>query len=130
MIVVLLIITIVTVSGVLAWLYLFNIYEVKVVVSPEYVLANDNSEVTVSVIPVNSFGTKAPLRNVKAKFQIKHGKELIEKLTVNSDSNIAVIKTYGKVGKIILKVEAELGLFPTRIEIPVVKNISDIKNEN
>jgi len=130
MIAVLLMITVVAAFGILAWLYLFNIYEVKVVVEPEYVLIGSNSEVIVIVIPVNSFGTKAPLRNVKAKFKIEQGKELVENLTVNSDSNLAIIKTYGKVGKIILNVEAELGLFPTQVEIPIVENISNLKDEN
>lgn len=127
MIAVLLIITVVTLLGVLAWLYLFNIYEVKVIVSPEYLLAGNNSEIMVKVVPINSFGSKAPLRNVKAKFQIEKGKEIISSLTINSDSNFAAIKPNGKAGEIILRVESDLGLFPTHIEIPVVRNISDLK---
>ncbi|VAX25808.1 hypothetical protein MNBD_IGNAVI01-2878 [hydrothermal vent metagenome] len=130
MIAALLIITVIILLAVFAWLYLFNIYEVKVVVSPEYLLTGNNAEVTVNVIPVNSFGGKAPLRNVKAKFQIEKGEEIIRSFTINSDSNLATIKPNGKVGKIILIVESDFGLFPTRIEIPVVENISDIKNEN
>ncbi|NOX66860.1 MAG: hypothetical protein GXO85_13970 [Chlorobi bacterium] len=127
MIAVLLTIIAIILLSLFAWLYLFNIYEVKVVVSPEYILAGNTSEVTVNVIPVNSFGSKAPLRSVKAKFQIERGAEIIKDFTINSDSNLVTIKPNGKTGMIVLLIEADFGLFPTRIEIPVVENISDIK---
>ncbi len=127
MIALLLIITVACSVGILAWLYLFNIYEIKIVVQPEYVIANDRGEVTVRVIPVNSFGKEAPFRKVKVQFQVEKGAELIKSLEKKNNSSIVIIKPNGKVGKIILKVKPELGLFPTLVEIPIIENPSVIK---
>ncbi len=126
MITILLIIT-ATVSLVLfLWLYLFNIYEVKVIVLPEYLLVDDKSKIEIRVIPLNSFGGKAAFREVKAKFTIEEGEEIIKSFVVNSDSNKAFFESNGKLGTMVVLVEADYGLFPTRIEIPVVENKSDI----
>lgn len=123
MITTLLIITLLLLSALFVWLYLFNIYEVKVSVSPKYLLVDDKSNIELRVIPLNSFGHKAISREVKAKFTVEKGKEIIENFIVNNDSNKALIKSNGKMGNIVILVEANHGLFPTRIEIPIVENI-------
>ncbi len=119
----LLIITLLLLSALFLWLYLFNIYEVKVSVSPEYLLVDDKSKIELRVIPLNSFGHKAVFREVKAKFTVEKGKEIIENFIVNDDSNKALILPNGKLGNIVILVEADQGLFPTRVEIPIVENI-------
>jgi len=126
MITILLIITLLLALILFLWLYLFNIYEVKVIVSPEYFLVDDKSKIEIRVIPLNSFGHKATFREVKAKFTIEEGEEIIESFNVNSDSTKAFIESNGKLGNIVVLVEADYGLFPTRIEIPVKEKKSDI----
>jgi len=126
MITILLVITLLLALILFLWLYLFNIYEVKVIVSPEYLLAGDKSKIEIRVIPLNSFGRKAAFREVKAIFTIEEGEEIIESFIVNSDSTKAFIESNGKLGSIVVLVEADYGLFPTRIEIPVVEKKSDI----
>ena len=126
MITILLIITLLLALILFLWLYLFNIYEVKAIVSPEYLLVDDKSKIEIRVIPLNSFGRKAAFREVKAKFTIEEGEEIIENFILNSDSTKAFIESNGKLGSIVVLVEADYGLFPTRIEIPIVENKSDI----
>lgn len=126
MITTLLIITLLLLSALFLWLYLFNIYEVKVSVSPKYLLNSDKSKVEIRVIPLNSFGRKAVFRKIKAKYTVEEGEEIIENIIVNSDSNKALIKPNGKLGNIVILVEAEYGLFPSRVKIPIVENKSGI----
>ena len=126
MIAILLIITLMLILVLFLWLYLFNIYEVKVIVSPEYLLVDDKSKIEIRVVPLNSFGHKAAFREVKAIFAVEEGEEIIESFIVNSDSTKAFIESSGKLGTIVVLVEADFGLFPTRVEIPIVKNKSDI----
>ncbi len=125
MIAILLVITVVLVSLLFLWLYFFNIYEVKVIVSPEYLLAGDKSKIEISVIPLNSLGGKALFREVKAKFTVEEGEEIIKNFIVNSDSNKAFLESNGNLGSIIVLVEADYGLFPTRVEIPIVEKKPD-----
>lgn len=126
MITTLVIVALLLLSALFLWLYLFNIYEVKVIVSHEYLLVHERSKIEVEVIPLNSLGRKAAFRKVKAKFTVEEGEELIENIIVNSYSNKALIKPNGKLGNIVILVEADYGLFPTRVEIPVIENIPDI----
>ena len=126
MITILLVITLLLALILFLWLYLFNIYEVKVIVSPEYFLVDDKSKIEIRVVPLNSFGRKAAFREVKAKFTIEEGEEIIESFNVSSNSNKAFIESNGNLGTIVVLVEADFGLFPTRIEIPVVEKKSDI----
>ena len=126
MITILLVITLLLSLVLFLWLYLFNIYEVKVIASPEYVLIGDKSKIEINVIPLNSFGRKAAFREVKAKFAIEEGEDIIESFIVNSDSNKVFIEPNGKLGSIVVLVEADYGLFPTRVEIPIVVNKLDI----
>ena len=126
MIAVLSIITVFVLSGFFFWLFLFNIYEIKVLVSPEYLTTKKKSKTEINVIPLNSFGNKAVFREVTAKFSIVEGKDIIENFDVNIDSNCVSIESNGKLGKIAVIVEAEYGLFTTRVEIPVVDHFSDI----
>ena len=126
MIAVLSIITVFVLSGFFFWLFLFNIYEIKVLVSPEYLTNKKKSKIEINVVPLNSFGNKAVFREVTAKFSIAEGEDIIENFDVNIDSNRVSIESNGKLGKIVVIVEAEYGLFPTLVEIPVVDHFSDI----
>ena len=126
MISILFIVTAIILITVFLWLYLFNIYEVRIIVFPEVLILNENLNTEISVIPLNSFGGKALFRKVRAKFTIEEGEELIKNFAINGDSNIVSLEANGSMGKIILLVEANYGLFPTRVEVPVLQNKSDI----
>jgi len=126
MIAILFIVTVTVFIVVFLWLYLFNIYEVRIIVSPEYLVVNEKLKTEISVIPINSFGHKVAYRKVKATFTIEEGKEIIKNFIINSDSNKVLIESNGENGKIVILVKANYGIFPTHVEIPVLLKNPDI----
>ncbi len=100
-----------------AWFYLINIYEVKILVSPESLSLNPKSKIEVRVIPLNSFGSEALFRNISAKFKIIKGEELIR--IENSSQSSIEIYSQGKVGVAEILVTPAIGLFPSKIEIRI-----------
>ncbi len=98
-----------------AWFYLFNIYEVKILVNKNSLKINSNSKIEIEAIPLNSFGTKALFRNIYAKFEIVSGKELIS-TEQNSKSSILVYSN-GIVGNAEILVIPSVGMFPSKIKI-------------
>ncbi len=100
-----------------AWFYLINIYEVKILVSPESLSLNPKSKIEVRAIPLNSFGSTALFRNISAKFEITKGEKLI-RIENTSQSSIDVY-SQGKVGAAEILVTPAIGLFPSKIEIRI-----------
>ena len=103
--------------AVFIWFYLFNIYEVKIVVSSIDLTLDENSNIEIKVIRLNSFGTKAICRKVGAEFKIVSGEEFIriENTTINS----ILVYSKGIIGKSEILVNPSIGLFPSKIKIVV-----------
>ncbi|MDA3861110.1 MAG: hypothetical protein PF445_07765 [Melioribacteraceae bacterium] len=100
-----------------AWFYLFNIYEVKISVNPKLLNLNSDSQIEIKTIPLNSFGTKALLRNISAKFKIVSGEDLIK--IKQQKENTIVVTSKGKVGSAEILVTPSIGMFPSKIEINI-----------
>ena len=107
--------------GVFAWFYLFNIYETRILVHPKLLIANFDSTIEINVIPLNSFGKRALLRNISAKFEIVSGDSLVNITEKNSDK--ITLQTLGQLGKVKILVTPEVGLFPSKIEIEIVEEL-------
>ena len=107
--------------GVFAWFYLFNIYETKILVHPKLLTTNIDSEIEINVIPLNSFGRRALLRNISAKFEIISGDSFVNVIERVSDK--ITLQSLGQVGKVEILVTPEVGLFPSKIEIEIVEEL-------
>ena len=107
--------------GVFAWFYLFNIYETRILVHPKSLIANFDSTIEINVIPLNSFGKRALLRNISAKFEIVSGDSLV-KITEKISDKIT-LQTLGQLGEVEILVTPEVGLFPSKIEIEIVEEL-------
>ena len=107
--------------GVFAWFYLFNIYETRILVHPKSLIANFDSTIEINLIPLNSFGRRALLRNISAKFEIVSGDSLV-KITEKISDKIT-LQTLGQLGKVEILVTPEVGLFPSKIEIEIVEEL-------
>ena len=105
--------------GVFAWFYLFNIYETRILVHPKSLIANYDSAIEINLIPLNSFGKRALLRNISAKFEIVSGNSLVKISKKVSDK--LTLQTLGQFGKVEILVTPEVGLFPSKIEIEIVE---------
>ena len=104
--------------GVFAWFYLFNIYETIVLVSPKLLTTSIYSKIGIKVVPLNSFGRRALLRKISAKFEIISGDSLIKIVEMIPDR--MTLKSLGKIGKIEILITPIIGLFPSKIEIEIV----------
>ncbi len=96
----------------LSWLYIFNIYEVEInkkeVGSLDYVI---------EIVPLNSFGMKAPFRKISYSFNIIEGDLLIEKLNDFTDGRIEVRLKHNS-AKIKLQIITDKTQNISLIEIP------------
>src|SRR3989304_2491565 len=66
-----LVVIVIIILGLLAYMNIFNIYEVTIRVEPNEIFADNQSVITITAVPLNSFGKKVPFRDVKAKFEYR-----------------------------------------------------------
>jgi hypothetical protein len=102
-----------------SFLYIFNIYEVNYTVKPQSLFADSESVVTISSIPINAFGRKAPFRKAPADFIIREGKELIDIIAEDSSKGILILKAKNKSGKIVVHAKSRYALLPSSFEINI-----------
>ncbi len=104
--------------GIFAWFYLFNIYETRILVNPKSLTTHLDAKVVVKVIPLNSLGRRALLRNISARFEIISGASLVKNVERSSDK--IIFQSLGQIGKVEILVTPKIGLFPSKIEIIIV----------
>jgi hypothetical protein len=102
--------------------YLINIYEVIVISEPKYLYADNQSQVTIMTVPINSTGKKAWFRSSPAEFIIKEGADLAETIINDKDEGILILKAKSETGTIVIEVKTKYSLLPIVIEIPVYPN--------
>ncbi len=100
------------------WQYIFSIYETRVEVIPDKVIVGDTA--VVRLIPLNSFGKKAPLRKIEEKVKIAEGAENIEVLPTGSKTDFNFKGVHQ--GKITLYVSSEFSLETNLIKIDILSN--------
>jgi len=110
----------------LFYMYLFNIYEVNVSVSPSELFADGKSTVKIEAVPLNSFGKRAPFRQVSAEFEITEGKNLVSIVSIDKSKGTMTLKSKYEPGKVAVTIKPEKSLLPTLVEIPVNPNFADI----
>jgi hypothetical protein len=109
--------------GIFSWFYLFNIYEVKIAVTPNQFVLAPNSEIEIKVIPLNSFGAKAFMRNISADFEIAEGKKLVEISEQTLDR--IILKSIGELGRVEVLVTPQYGMFPSKLKFDIVEKGSE-----
>jgi hypothetical protein len=118
------IILLVLIAGLFSYQYIFNIYEVTYRIRPERLFADNKSEIIIEVVPVNSLGWQAPLRNSPAEFTITEGAELVEIVFIDKVKGIIKIKAKENPGKVSITIKPKYSLFPSTIEIIIDRNIA------
>ncbi|MFO7446937.1 MAG: hypothetical protein R6W90_11255 [Ignavibacteriaceae bacterium] len=108
----------------LAYQYIFTIYEVTFSVEPKELFTDNQSTVTIAVVPLNAFGWEAPFRSSSAEFKITEGKNLIEVISVNNENGVLIIKAKSLPGKVVILIKSKNALLPSPVEIPVHPNIA------
>jgi hypothetical protein len=103
--------------------YIFSIYEVTYKISPDKLYADNSSTIVIEVIPVNSFGWKAPLRKSHAEFKFNEGKDLVDIVWLDNDTGLLKLKAKDKSGKVSISIKSKYSLLPSTIEIVIEPNI-------
>ena len=97
----------------LAWFYLVNIYETIISVHPKSLKIPFNSAIEIKIIPLNSFGRKAILRNTSASFEIISGDSMVKIMEKMADR--IRLQSLSQSGKVEILVTPEFGMFPSKI---------------
>jgi len=102
------------------YFFLFNIYGSEVQCLPKNLYADNTSEITIEVIPINALGKKAWFRKSSATFEIIEGLELIEIIEHNIGLGFIKIRSKGEVGLVGIKIKSEYSLLHEYIEIEIL----------
>jgi hypothetical protein len=119
----LILILIVFVAGFSSYHYIFSIYEVTYKITPDKLYADNNSALIIEVVPINSFGWKAPFRKTFSEFTINEGKDLVEVIFQDNSNGILRIRAKEKPGKVSITIKSNYSLLPSTIEIIIEPNI-------
>lgn len=115
---------IVLLSAIFISMYVMNIYEVVIEVTPKELFADSQSIVVIKASPVNAFGMKIPFRKVAAQFEITSGRELIDIIHSEIESGKMILKSKNKTGIVTILIKPEKALLPSEITIPIYSNIT------
>jgi len=106
----------------LVYHFVFSIYEVTYKISNTRIFADNESQVEITAVPVNSFGTKAPFRKAYAHFEIKEGASLVEIIKKDELSGKLILKSKTKTGTVIIHINSKYAILPTEIQINIFPN--------
>ena len=110
--------------------YIFNIFETTIQVNPQNLFADNQSTITIEVIPINALAWKVPFRNVTVDFKITEGQDLIKIIYENRDKGIIKLKAENITGKVMVYVKPKYSLLPSIIEINIYPNLAMINKSN
>mgnify|MGYP001163447629 CR=1 FL=1 len=99
--------------------YVFNIYEVRFSVVPDLQIYSPGTEITITAIPLNAFGTKTPIKSARAVFTIVSGENLTESYRSPDNPDAVKIITKDGSGEAVILAESEFTFRPSRIKIIV-----------
>ncbi|QQS37491.1 MAG: hypothetical protein IPM56_05920 [Ignavibacteriales bacterium] len=111
-------------------MYVTNIYEVEIRVTPEQLFADNSSTVLIEVYPINGFGMKAPFRKINATFEITSGKELVDIVDMKSESGMLKLKAKDTPGMVVVLIKPEKALLPSEVRVPVQPNLTLMIDEH
>ena len=121
-----LVVIVIIILGLLAYMNIFNIYEVTIRVEPNEIFEDNQSVITITAVPLNSFGKKVPFRDVNAKFEISEGKELVTVLKKDEKKGILILKSTNKTGRVEIIVISDKSLLPTIVDFTIIPNFAFI----
>lgn len=114
-----LILSILILLSALGYYFLYNVYGTEIRLSPNELFADPGSVITIEVVPVNALGIKAFWRYSSAKFEFVEGSDLVEKVFIDEDKGILKLRSIGKAGKVLLKIESNYSMLKEYLEIEI-----------
>lgn len=117
-------ILIILIIGFFSYQYLIKIYESTVKVEPQNLFADNQSTITISVIPLNSFGWKALFRNSPAEFEIIEGGSLVEIELFDKEEGKLILKAKSETGRVVIRIKSKHSLLAMIVEIQIHPNVT------
>jgi hypothetical protein len=102
--------------------YVFNIYETTIETKPANLFADKQSEVTISIVPVNAFGFQVPFRKITAGFEITEGKDLVDIIKEDDKNGSLILRAKERTGKVVIFIRSKYSLLPSLVEIFIYPN--------
>ena len=109
--------------GFSSYYYIFSIYEVTYKITPDKLYADNTSILIIEVVPINSFGWRAPFRKPDTEFTFNEGKELIEVVFLDNPNGILKLRAKEKSGKVSVIIKSKYSLLPSTIEVIIEPGI-------
>ncbi len=109
-----LLISVLFIASFVIWQYVFSIYEVKVVVKPQKISLGDLF--TVNVVPLNSFGNKAPLRNCESSLSIIKGENSVK--LIEEKKGLFSFRAVSS-GKVVFHINSKFSLETNSVELEI-----------
>ncbi len=108
--------------------YLVSIYEVIYKIEPEALYADNQSEVTITAVPLNGLGGRAWFRKAEASYTITEGNDLVQVIKRDEAGGILVLRAKDRPGTVKLTVKSPLALLPSPIAINIYSNLVEVKH--
>ncbi len=106
--------------------YLVSIYEVTYTVEPHNLYADNQSEVTITAIPVNGLGGRAWFRNAPVVYKIIEGNDLVDIIRNDESQGILVLQAKDKPGTVRITAKSPFALLPSPIDINIYPNLVEV----
>ena len=103
--------------------YLIKVYESTVEVKPKNLFADNQSTITISVVPLNGLGWEALFRTSSAEFNVVEGVSLVEVILLDNEKGKLILKAKSEAGKVVVEIKSRHSLLPMLVEIYVQPNL-------
>ncbi len=102
--------------------YVFSIYETKFDVTRDVLYADGATTATITAIPVNAWGFKAPFRKGTTRYIIEEGADKVDILLNDEQNGIFSIRSKLIAGRVVIRAIPAKSLFPTKFELEIYPN--------
>ncbi len=106
--------------------YLINIYEVTYTVEPHNLYADNQSEVTITAVPVNGLGGRAWFRKAPVIYKIIEGNDLVNVVGNDKPQGVLVLQAKDKPGTVLITAKSPFALLPSPIDVKIYPNLVEV----
>lgn len=114
---------IIIILAIAVWQYVLAVYEVRFEVNPNQLYADNESELIIEAVPINSLGFRAPFRYAEINYNFEFGNNLVEVEEYLEEGKLKV-KAKDRDGIVSIFIKSTYSLMPTKIEIIINSNFT------
>ena len=105
----------------LAERFILHTIKIDVDVEPPFLKASTYSQITITIIPKNSFGFRTPFSRFEARFEIEQGENLVELKNLTEKDKV-ILQSKGIEGEVIIGIYSlKSGILIRKLIIKIIK---------